>query len=89
MNTSSDAENCGKADPSEEECEKLIKSTTFINGIKTFECSSGMAAVDSVQKSSDGVEIYLSHNTLSGHINSIMGQVNDYFTKTIEEQKSK
>ncbi|CAA9988882.1 conserved Plasmodium protein, unknown function [Plasmodium knowlesi strain H] len=89
MNTSSDAEKGGIGDPRKEECEKLIKSTTFINGAKTFECSSGMAPVDGIQNSSDGVEIFLSHNKLSDHVKSIMGHVNDYFTKKIKEEKSK
>ncbi|ANQ08860.1 Uncharacterized protein PCOAH_00032340 [Plasmodium coatneyi] len=89
MNNSGDAENGGSGDPSKEECEKLIKSTTFINGAKTFECSSAIATVDAIQSSSDGVEIFLSHNKLSGHVKSIMGHVNDYFTKKIKEEKSK
>ncbi|EUD68748.1 hypothetical protein C922_01148, partial [Plasmodium inui San Antonio 1] len=73
MNISSGAENGGSGDPSKEECDRLIKSTTFINGAKTFECSSGIGPVDDIQNSSDGVEIFLSHNKLSDHVKSVMG----------------
>ncbi|SBT36858.1 conserved Plasmodium protein, unknown function [Plasmodium ovale wallikeri] len=71
------------------ECEKLVKSTTFINDEKAFECSSGMNPVSSTKSGFKSVEIFMSSNKLSDHIKGVMGHVNEYFTKKVKEEKAK
>ncbi|CAD2109031.1 hypothetical protein YYG_01571 [Plasmodium vinckei petteri] len=70
------------------ECyEKLIKSTTFVNDKKTFECSSIIGTVNDIKSSDESIEIFMDHPNLSDHIKSVMGHMNDHFTKKINENK--
>ncbi|SBS84890.1 conserved Plasmodium protein, unknown function [Plasmodium ovale] len=71
------------------ECEKLVKSTTFINDERAFDCSSGMNPVSSTKSGIESVEIFMNSNKLSDHIKGVMGHVNEYFTKKVKEEKEK
>ncbi|SBT79496.1 conserved Plasmodium protein, unknown function [Plasmodium malariae] len=88
MDTTSDGEKTG-SDLNKDKREKLILSTTFINGEKIFECSSGIASVDNIKDGNEHVEIFMNSNNLSDHIKSVMSHVNDNFTKKINEIKAK
>ncbi|ETB61097.1 hypothetical protein YYC_02026 [Plasmodium yoelii 17X] len=66
---------------------KLIKSTTFVNEKKTFECSSIIGTVKDIKISDENIEIFMDHPNLSDHIKSVMGHMNDHFTKKINENK--
>ncbi|GAW81598.1 hypothetical protein, conserved [Plasmodium gonderi] len=89
MNTTRDSENIGSSKLDKEKCEMLIKSSTFINGEKVFQCSSGVGPIEGIQNSKEGVEICFSHNNLSDHVKGVMVHVNDYFTKKIKEEKNR
>ncbi|SOS80763.1 conserved Plasmodium protein, unknown function [Plasmodium sp. gorilla clade G1] len=74
--------------PNNTEGEKLVKCATYINNEKVYECSSGISSVDKINNiNNERVDIFMNNNNLTEHIKSIMGHVNDYFTKKINDEK--
>ncbi|CRG94018.1 conserved Plasmodium protein, unknown function [Plasmodium gallinaceum] len=87
MNITNDSDNINENN--NEKKDYLVKSTTFLNNEKIFECSSKIASADKIKINDESVEILMSNNNLTDHIISVMGHVNTFFTKKINDKKGK
>ncbi|VWU51465.1 conserved protein, unknown function [Hepatocystis sp. ex Piliocolobus tephrosceles] len=88
MNTLNDIKNMNN-NMIENNNEKLIKATTFVNGEKIFECSSGFNSLENVQRENDSVKILMNNKNISEHIISVIDHVNNHFIEKINENQCK
>ncbi|CRH00698.1 conserved Plasmodium protein, unknown function [Plasmodium relictum] len=88
MNTINEFDNINENN-NNEKGDYIIKSTTFANNEKMFECHSKIAPVDKINVNNENIEIFINSNNITSHINSVMGYVNNLFTKKINEKKGK